>query len=126
MCSRSCTQVFSEPTCGLKVSFVYVYKTRLLLHKATTLQCVCAFKRSIRSGELRRKPFPPQPIFGARSHRRKRNSFGLQVFTLSNIKTKNRKTERDKKVLTRWPLGTVRGCRHRACTKNYEKLKCSV
>ena len=38
MCSRSCTRVFSEPTYGLKVSFVYVYKTRLLLYKATTLQ----------------------------------------------------------------------------------------
>ena len=38
MCSRSCTRVFSEPTNGLKVSFVYVYKTRLLLYKATTLQ----------------------------------------------------------------------------------------
>ena len=38
MCSRSCTGVFSEPTYGLKVSFVYVYKTRLLLYKATTLQ----------------------------------------------------------------------------------------
>ena len=38
MCSRSCNRVFSEPTCGLKVSFVYVYKTRLLLYKATTLQ----------------------------------------------------------------------------------------
>ena len=87
MCSRSCTRVFSEPTYGLKVSFVYVYKTRLLLHKATTLQCVCALKRSIRSGELRRKPFPPQPIFGARSHRRKRNSFGLQVFSLRDYKT---------------------------------------
>ena len=37
MCSRSCTRVFSEPTYGLKVSFVYVYKTRLLLYKATTL-----------------------------------------------------------------------------------------
>ena len=49
--------------------------------------CVCAFKRSIRSGELRRKPFPPQPIFGARSHRRKRNSFGLQVFSLRDYKT---------------------------------------
>ena len=32
-----CTRVFSEPTYGLKVSFVYVYKTRLLLYKATTL-----------------------------------------------------------------------------------------
>ena len=38
MCSRSCTRVFSEPTYGLKVSFVYVYKSRLLLYKATTLQ----------------------------------------------------------------------------------------
>ena len=38
MCLRSCTGVFSEPTLyGLKVSFVYVYKTRLLLYKATTL-----------------------------------------------------------------------------------------
>ena len=37
MCSRSCTRVFSEPTYGLKVSFVYVYKTHLLLYKATTL-----------------------------------------------------------------------------------------
>ena len=49
--------------------------------------CVCAFKRSIRIGELRRKPFPPQPIFGARSHRLKRNSFGLQVFSLRDYKT---------------------------------------
>ena len=40
MCSRSCTRVFSEPTYGLKVSFVYVYKTRLLLYKATTLHGV--------------------------------------------------------------------------------------
>ena len=38
MCSRSCTEVLSEPTYGLKVSFVYVYKIRLLLYKATTLQ----------------------------------------------------------------------------------------
>ena len=43
MCSRSCTRVFSEPTYGLKVSFVYVYKTRLLLYKATTLQAELLF-----------------------------------------------------------------------------------
>ena len=40
MCSRYCTGVFSEPTYGLKVSFVYVYKTSLLLYKATTLHGV--------------------------------------------------------------------------------------
>ena len=40
MCPRSCTRVFSEPTYGLNVSFVYVYETRLLLYKATTLHHV--------------------------------------------------------------------------------------
>ena len=49
--------------------------------------CVCAGKRSIRSEEFGSKPFPPQPIFGARSHRMKRNSFGLQVFSLRDYKT---------------------------------------
>ena len=37
MCSRPCTGVFSEPAYGLKVSFGYVYKTRLLMYKATML-----------------------------------------------------------------------------------------
>ena len=38
MCSQSCTGVLNEPTYGLKLSFVCVYKTRLFLYKATTLQ----------------------------------------------------------------------------------------
>ena len=47
MCSRSCTRVFSEPTYGLKVSFVYVYKTRLLLYKATTLQGATPYRQGL-------------------------------------------------------------------------------
>ena len=40
-CARDLVHESScEPTYGLKVSFVYVYKTRLLLYKATTLHGV--------------------------------------------------------------------------------------
>ena len=41
----------------------------------------------------------------------------VTLFKLT-LRPKNRETEGDKEVLIRWPRGTVRECRHRACTKN--------
>lgn len=38
--------------------------------------------------------------------------------SMTMLSENKKETEGDKEVLIWWPRGTVRGCRHRACTKN--------